>query len=99
MNYSSANHLSNNFVDHGNMQESNTIRTSWITPHQFILQDLISVITSSPITPSKFWRFNKRNSQEIYTTLSCPYWEILHNLLHQNILRELIGVISSPRLP
>ena len=48
------------------------IRSSWITPHHFIFQELISVILSPPITPNKFWRFNKRNFQEIYTTLSCP---------------------------
>ena len=75
-----------------------TIRTSWITPHHFIFRDLISVIISPPITQNKFWGFNKRNSQENYTTLSCPYYEILHNLLHQNTPRELIGVINSPRL-
>ena len=74
-----------------------TIRTSWISPHHFIFQEFISVIISPTITPNKFWGFNKRNSQESYATLACPYREILHNLLHQNILRELIGVINSPR--
>ena len=27
-------------------------------------------------------------------TLSCPSWERLHHLLHQNILRESIGVMN-----
>ena len=30
----------------------------------FCFQELISVIISPPITPNKFWGFNKRNSQE-----------------------------------
>ena len=41
-----------------------TIRTYWITPHHFIFQELFRVIISPPITPNKFWGFNKRNSQE-----------------------------------
>ena len=50
-----------------------TIQTSWITPHHFILRELISAIISPPVTPNNFWGFSKRNSQENYTTLSCPY--------------------------
>ena len=42
-----------------------TIRTSWITPHHFIFQELISVIISLPITPNNFWGFKKRNSQKL----------------------------------
>ena len=49
------------------------IRTSWITPHHLTFQELISVIISPPITPNKFWGFNKRNNQENYTTPACPY--------------------------
>ena len=71
-----------------------TIRTSWITLHHFTFQELIGVIISPPITPNKFWGFNKHNSQDNYITLSCPYQEILHNLLHQHILRESIGVVN-----
>ena len=62
-----------------------TIRTSRITPHHFfIFQELVSVIISPSSTPNKFWGLNKRNSQE---KLHHPV-----NLLHQNILRELICV-------
>ena len=49
-----------------NLQHLNlggTIRTSWITPHHCIFQELISVIVSPPITPNIFWGFNKRTSQ------------------------------------
>ena len=38
-----------------------------------IYQELIHVIISPPTTPNKFWGFSKRNCQENYTTLSCPY--------------------------
>ena len=38
-----------------------------------IFQELMSVIISPPITPNKFWGFNKRNSQEKLHHLSCPY--------------------------
>ena len=46
-----------------------TIRTSWITLHRFIFQELISVIITPPITPNNFWRFSKRNSLEILPLL------------------------------
>ena len=39
----------------------------------YFFQELVSVIISPPITPNKFWGFNKRNSQENYTTLAYPY--------------------------
>ena len=72
-----------------------TIRTSWITLHHFILQELIiSVIISPPITPNKFWGFNKRNSQEkLHHPISSLLGKV-DSLVHQNILREFIGVIN-----
>ena len=39
------------------------------------------VVAGPTITPNKFWGFNKRNSQENYSTLSCPdqkYYTIFH---------------------
>ena len=53
----------------GAPETTTTIRTSWITPHHSFFQELICVIISPPITPNQFWGFNKRNSQEYYTTL------------------------------
>ena len=49
--------------------------SNFLDLHHTILlfQELISVIISPPITPNKFWGFNKRNSQENDTTLACPY--------------------------
>ena len=44
--------------------KEHTIRTSWITPHHFIVRELISVIIATPITPNNVWGFNKRNAQE-----------------------------------
>ena len=38
----------------------------------FIFQQSNSVIISPPVTRNKFWGFSKCNSQENYTTLSCP---------------------------
>ena len=42
-----------------------TIRTSWITLPDSVLGELISVISTPPITPNILWGFNKRNFQEI----------------------------------
>ena len=50
-----------------------SIRTSWITLHHFIFRELNCVIISLPITPNKFWGFNKRNSQENLHHPVCPY--------------------------
>ena len=57
----------------------------------FYFQELIGVIISPPITPNKFWGFNKRNSLEKIYHLVLPLLGKLHNLLHQNSLRELIS--------
>ena len=46
------------------------------------------------ITPNNCWGFNKRNFQGNYTSLRRPSWERAHHRLHQNILRELIGVMN-----
>ena len=50
-----------------------TIRTTRITPHHFIFQELISVIISLPITPKKFWDLISAVPRKNYTTLFCPY--------------------------
>ena len=61
--------LSSNQLKHSCMRH--TIRTSLITPHHFF-RELISVIVALPITPSNFWRFDKRNSQEKIHLLVLP---------------------------
>ena len=55
---------------------------------------IISVIISPPITPNQFWGFTKRNSQKKITPpCLVPVRKKVHNLLHQNVLGELISVI------
>ena len=64
-------------------------------------RELISAIISPPITPNNnynFWGVNKRNSQENSHHPVLSLLGKLHNLLHQNILGELTGIINSPRL-
>ena len=68
-----------------------------------IFQGWISVIVSPPITPNKFWGCLLSEIQENCTTLACPYirknYRKNYTIFYtKNILRELIGVISSPRL-
>ena len=67
-----------------------TIRTSWITLHHFIFQESLSVIATPPITPNRFWGFNKRNSQEKSHHPVLSLSGKLHNLLRRNTLRELV---------
>ena len=52
-----------------------------------------SVIMTPSLTPNKFWEFNKRNFQERLHHSVFSLLGKLHNLLHTNILRELIGVM------
>ena len=62
-------------------------------PQSFHTPTRLPLITP-PITPNKFRGFSKRNSQE---QLHHPVLSLLgklHSLLHQNILREFIGVIN-----
>ena len=50
-----------------------TIQTSWITPHHFILRELISVIIAPPITPNNFWGLKKPKIDKIdFTSLCYP---------------------------
>ena len=60
----------------------------------FIFQELFSVIISPPITPNKFWGFNKRNSQE---NLHHPVLSLLGKFAQSSTpkyCQELIGVIN-----
>ena len=80
----------NGRLDHFGPFWSRTLSDSTsATPYIQFFQELISVIVSPPITPNKFWGFNKRNSQEkLHHPVLCLLGKV-HHLLHQNILSEL----------
>ena len=54
----------------------------------------MNAIISLPITPNRFWGFDKRIAQDKLHHPVLSLWGKLDNLLHQNTLREFVGVIN-----